>query len=223
MLLWRRQRAGEFWSAAAARHRPTKSAAARRGRRSYLISHTYFYNFSWKNFCWSIIFCGCLVWNKYYKNRPSVTKNCKTMQAEVQIPSSKRPRPPTTVNAPTLSAYNALPCSKSSDDGVSRRRLMVSVRQRKVWWCAGCRRTLSLAVKNVGYFKKVTRFLMFMSLCLYVYFDCKERTARSLSCSIYTWTLKEKQNKDLTFRLPRGGVTHPSPKVFSISHFLHLE
>ena len=27
------------------------------------------------------------------------------------------------------------------------------------------------AVKNVGYFKKVTRFLI---CCLYVYFDCKE-------------------------------------------------
>jgi len=25
---------------------------------------------------------------KYYKNRPSVTKGCKTKQAEVQIPSS---------------------------------------------------------------------------------------------------------------------------------------
>jgi len=27
-------------------------------------------------------------YKKYYKNKPSVTKSCKTKQAEVQIPSS---------------------------------------------------------------------------------------------------------------------------------------
>jgi len=27
----------------------------------------------------------------YYKSRPSITKGCKTKQAEVQIPSSSRP------------------------------------------------------------------------------------------------------------------------------------
>src|SRR6218665_548636 len=31
---------------------------------------------------------------------------------------------------------------KLSDDGVSRLRLVVTVRQRKVRWCADCRRTL---------------------------------------------------------------------------------
>jgi len=44
---------------------------------------------------------------------------------------------PTTVNELTLSAYNSLICYKLSDDGVSRSRLrlVVTVRQRKVWWC----------------------------------------------------------------------------------------
>jgi len=48
-----------------------------------------------------------------------------------------------------LAAYNSLICYKLCDNGVSRLRLVVTVRQRKVWWCAGCRRTLPWAVKRV--------------------------------------------------------------------------
>jgi len=37
-----------------------------------------------------LYFYGCLASNSktYYKSKPSVTKYCKTKQAEVQIPSS---------------------------------------------------------------------------------------------------------------------------------------
>jgi len=36
-------------------------------------------------------------------------------------------------------------CYKLRDDGVSR-LLVMTVRQRKVWWCGGCRRSLPWAV-----------------------------------------------------------------------------
>jgi len=49
-----------------------------------------------------------------------------------------------------MAAYNSLICYKSSDDSVTRLLLAVTVcvRQRKIWWCSGCRRTLPWAVKT---------------------------------------------------------------------------
>ena len=52
---------------------------------------------------------------KNYKNRPSVTKGCKTKQAYVQSSSSSTNN--STVTELTLSAYNSLICYKLSDDG----------------------------------------------------------------------------------------------------------
>ena len=71
-----------------------------------------------------------------------------------------------------LYAYNSLICYKLSDDGVSRPRLrlVVTVRQRKVWRYTGCRRTLPWAVKDVGYFKKMTRLLIDFYVFLFIFY-----------------------------------------------------
>jgi len=94
------------------------------------------------------LFCSAFwpqIGKKYYKNRPSVTKDCKPSRLkfgfQVQVPKA--------VTKLALPAYNSLICSKLSDDGVSRLRFMVTVRQRKVWRYAGCRRTLPWVVKNI--------------------------------------------------------------------------
>ena len=61
---------------------------------------------------------------------------------------------PTTVIELTLSANSSLICYKLSEDGVSRLRLVatraVAVRQKSLWWCAGCRHTFSGVIKGVG-------------------------------------------------------------------------
>ena len=44
----------------------------------------------------------------------------------------------------TLSAYNSLICYKLRDDGVSRIHLVVTVKQRRVWWCTDCNHNLLL-------------------------------------------------------------------------------
>ena len=156
-----------------------KWAAARCGRWSYLISHrptcTCFKRFSSNNFCYQGMYIEQLFL------RLSVLKfEKKILLIQAAKPSRLKfnfqVEVPTTVNELTLSAYNSVIewrwCEQTSPLGVAE-----TVKQRKVWWCAGCRCTKPWTVKRVGYFKNVTRFLILLSLCVF----CREH---AVNCTI---------------------------------------
>jgi len=73
---------------------------------------------------------------------------------------------PKTVNEIPLSVSNSLICFKLSDDVVSRLRLVVTVRE-KSDGALIADVDLHVQFVHVGYFKKLSRFLIFMSVCLF--------------------------------------------------------